>query len=110
MLANRSLVEERSKLLFGQAHRLALMIAIARSSDGRVNPSDLSLALKLPQSSFQMPLKNLVDARLLMRESAGRRNYYQRQPSKIWDWILELEGQLNDEETRIASVSTIRSS
>jgi DNA-binding MarR family transcriptional regulator len=103
-------MEEQSKLLFGQAHRLAVMAAIAQAPDGRVNPTDLTFQLGLAQSAFQAPLRDLVAAGLLTRETVGRRGFYVRQESKVWDWILELTSQLQVEDERRLTVRNLRSS
>jgi DNA-binding transcriptional ArsR family regulator len=93
MDVERTELQELSKTLFGQVHRLAVMVAIAKSS-GYVNPTDLADQLRLPQSALQAPLRDLTDAGLLSRtERGGRRNVYQRADSKAWDWVLELEEQ-----------------
>lgn len=91
------LTQARSKLLFGQAHRLALMIAIANAPDGRVNPTDLSRELGLAQSAFQKPLRDLLEAGLVAHELSLRRNVYVKQPSLVWDWVAELDTQIQSE-------------
>jgi DNA-binding transcriptional ArsR family regulator len=110
MAADRPLIELRSKQLFGQQHRLSLMIAIARSPDGRVNPSQLAVELGMAQSAFQVPLRNLLDAGLLSHERREGRNYYTRAPSKVWDWVLEVSDQVTAEEKRQGSVRALRPS
>ncbi len=105
-----SLMEERSKALFGQAHRLAVMVAIAHAPDGRVNPTDLALELGLAQSAFQAPLRGLVKSGLLTCELGGRRIQYVKQPSKVWDWVLEVEKEVVEQEARLPSVRRIHSS
>lgn len=110
-MSHRSqLTEERSKQLFGQAHRLAVMIAIAHSADRRVNPTDLTFQLGIAQSAFQAPLRDLVAAGLVTRVAEHGRNFYVRQESKVWEWILELEEQLAAEEAQQQRVRSLRSS
>jgi DNA-binding transcriptional ArsR family regulator len=104
------LMEARSRLLFGQAHRLALMVAIAHAPDGRVNPTDLAIDLGLAQSAFQKPLRDLLEAGLVTHELEFRRNVYIRQPSKVWNWILELEQQIRADEQRQQKLRRLRSS
>lgn len=67
------------------------MVAIAES-DGLVNPGDLAQDLGLrAQSAVQAPLRDLVDAGLLMRlPIQGGRVYLQRIESLAWPWALEL--------------------
>jgi DNA-binding MarR family transcriptional regulator len=93
MTNGRTALQELSKSLFGQVHRLTVMVAIAKS-DGQVNPTDLANDLRLPQSALQAPLRDLTDAGLLTRQDrGGRRTIYQRAESKAWDWVLDLEEQ-----------------
>jgi DNA-binding MarR family transcriptional regulator len=90
MTDERSAMQELSKSLFGQVHRLAIMLAIAES-DGLVNPTDLSFQLRLSQSALQGPIRDLVDGGLLTREArGGRRTIYRRVDSKGWDFVREL--------------------
>jgi predicted transcriptional regulator len=80
-----------SKALFGQLHRLDVMIAIMES-DGYVSPTYLSERLHLPQSALQAPLRDLLAGGLLeyvdVRE---RRNIYKAADSLVWPWIDELK-------------------
>lgn len=108
MTQDRPLIEERSKALFGQVHRLALMVAIAQSPDGRVNPTELAVQLRLSQSAFQAPLRDLVTAGLLTREVDGRRNVYIRRESKLWDAVLEFNDAIVTEEMHRAEVHALR--
>jgi predicted transcriptional regulator len=84
-------MQRLSKTLFGQRHRLEVMIAIAES-DGLVNPGDLAEQLGFrAQSAVQAPLRDLTDAGLLMRlPTQGGRVYLQRVESTAWQWSLEL--------------------
>lgn len=89
-------LQELSKTLFGQQHRLAVMIAIAKG-DGIVNPGDLAAALQFrAQSSIQNPLRDLEAAGLITRAptSAGR-TYYRRNDSLAWAWVIELAQRLD---------------
>lgn len=87
-----------SRAFFGQAHRLAIMVAIARS-DGVVNPTDLASDLGKAQSALQAPLKDLLVAGLIRpTRGDGRRNYYQRVPSPVWDAALWLDEQASERE------------
>jgi DNA-binding MarR family transcriptional regulator len=100
MTAERSAGQELSKCLFGQYHRLAVMVAIAKAPDGRVNPTDLATDLRLPQSALQAPLRDLVEAGLLQREPRSHRNFYKRVKSLAWEWVLELEKQAHAAELK----------
>ncbi|WP_425437091.1 ArsR/SmtB family transcription factor [Mycobacterium aquaticum] len=86
-------VQELSRVVFGQKHRLAVMAAIAQS-DGLVNPSDLAMELGFAaQSAIQQPLKDLTTAGLITRQDGMGRVYYRRNPHTIWDAAIELLGQ-----------------
>lgn len=93
MPQTRTALQELSKCHFGQIHRLSIMLAIADSETGRVNPTDLSDRLRLPQSALQTPLRDMVDGGLLKPDDSGfdRRNWYIRQDSRAWDWVRELD-------------------
>ncbi|WP_236739557.1 ArsR family transcriptional regulator [Mycobacteroides abscessus] len=96
-------VQEISYALFGQRHRLAVMAAIAQSSDGRVNPSDLVKEHGFPsQSSFQKVFPGLVIAGLIKRvDGVDRRVYYERQPSAAWTLAIELLAKALAEDTPV---------
>ncbi|MFV8176506.1 MULTISPECIES: ArsR/SmtB family transcription factor [unclassified Mycobacterium] len=86
-------VQELSRVVFGQKHRLAVMAAIAQS-DGLVNPSDLAMQLGFAaQSAVQQPLKDLTAAGLITRQDGMGRVYYRRNPHTLWDAAIELLGQ-----------------
>ncbi|WP_413784929.1 ArsR/SmtB family transcription factor [Mycolicibacterium peregrinum] len=86
-------VQELSRVVFGQKHRLAVMVAIAQS-DGLVNPSDLAMQLGFgAQSAIQQPLKDLTAAGLITRQDGMGRVYYRRNPHTLWDAAIELLGQ-----------------
>lgn len=86
-------VQELSRVVFGQKHRLAVMAAVAQS-DGLVNPSDLAAELGFAaQSAIQQPLKDLTTAGLITRQDGMGRVYYRRNPHTLWDAVLELLGQ-----------------
>ena len=99
-LASNERLQKLSRTLFGQAHRLAVMTAIARS-DGDVNPGDLAEQLGFrAQSSIQGPMRDLVEAGLIseLPEVPGmRRKYYRREESKVWAWIEEVAAQFEQE-------------
>lgn len=81
-----------SRMLFGQALRLEVMIAIARS-DGLVNLTDLATAIGVQNSSrIQKPLDDLKAAGLLFEDTGGdsRRRWLRRSDSLAWQWVMEL--------------------
>jgi DNA-binding transcriptional ArsR family regulator len=90
-MAEDSELQALSRILFGQAHRLAVMFAIARG-DGLFNPGDMSAELGFrAQSSIQDPLRDLEKAGLITRSpKVGTRVFYTRNPSKVWPWIEEI--------------------
>ncbi|WP_235848177.1 MarR family transcriptional regulator [Mycolicibacterium holsaticum] len=93
LYARSERVQELSRVVFGQKHRLAVMAAIAKS-DGLVNPSDLAVELGFAaQSAIQQPLKDLTAAGLITRQDGMGRVYYRRNPHKLWDAAIELLGQ-----------------
>jgi hypothetical protein len=52
-------VQRLSKILFGQVHRLVVMVGVAES-DGIVNPGELAVTHGFPaQSSLQAPMRDL---------------------------------------------------
>lgn len=90
-------IQRLSKTLFGQVHRLSVMMWIA-DSDGLINPGDLAVELGFrAQSAVQAPLRDLEDARLIVRlpTQAGR-TYYERVDSLAWPWVQELAAQLRE--------------
>ncbi|MER7558840.1 type IV toxin-antitoxin system AbiEi family antitoxin domain-containing protein [Nocardioides sp. NPDC126508] len=90
-------METLSKVVFGQIHRLAVMAWIA-GSQGVINPSELAADLGLPAvSAIQNPLRDLVEAGLLLRlpTTAGK-TYYERVDSAAWTFALELVATLED--------------
>lgn len=91
--AQSSRVQELSRVVFGQKHRLAVMAAIAQS-DGLVNPSDLAAELGFnAQSAIQQPLKDLTTAGLITRQDGMGRVYYRRNPHTLWSAATELLAQ-----------------
>ncbi|MFA5607598.1 MAG: MarR family transcriptional regulator [Leucobacter sp.] len=93
LYARSERVQELSRVVFGQKHRLAVMAAIAQS-DGLVNPSDLAVELGFAaQSAIQQPLKDLTAAGLITRQDGMGRVYYRRNPHKLWDAAIELLSQ-----------------
>ena len=90
-MADDGELQALSRILFGQAHRLAVMFAVAQG-DGLFNPGDVAAELGFrAQSSIQDPLRDLEKAGLITRSpKVGNRVYYTRNPSKVWAWIEEI--------------------
>lgn len=84
-----------SRAAFGQAHRLAVMLAIADSTDGLVTQTDLARQLGLSVSNVQVPVRSLVECGLLseLPRRDSRSKFFQRNPSAAWNWAKELQKQ-----------------
>lgn len=91
--ADRLALRGLSRTVFGQDHRLELMLAIRDAEDQIVTLSELASTLGLPTSSLQRPFHALVSAGLLAMLPAepSRFRYYQANRSAAWDWATELE-------------------
>jgi DNA-binding MarR family transcriptional regulator len=99
--AERTERQEISKCLFGQVHRLDVMLAIANAPGGVVTATDLANELHLPQSALQAPLRDLLTAGLLVRDGVREsRKVYRRLASKGWEWAVELDGLAKAQERR----------
>lgn len=81
-----------SRAVFGQAYRLELMLAVARSEDGIVSLSEMAQVLSVGISSLQKPFQSLVQARLLspLPDADSRYRFYVRNASAAWSWAEEL--------------------
>ncbi len=95
---------ELSKQVFGQQHRLAIMIEIARAIEGLINPSDLAESLGYrAQSTLQAPMRDLEHAGLITRLPPGEsrsKTWYMRNASLAWDWVRELADSLERSDAR----------
>ena len=89
---SRETLREMSRQVFGQAHRLELMLAVGRSDDGIVCLTELAKALDVSVSSLQKPFQSLVHARLIspLPDVDSRYRFYARNPSAAWLWAEEL--------------------
>ncbi|HEY1690339.1 MAG TPA: hypothetical protein VGF95_15905 [Solirubrobacteraceae bacterium] len=91
--AQRELVRERSKHVFGNRDRLEVAVAIACSADGLVNATDLGAVLVgWPNNRIRAQLVALAKAGLLQaapRNGPGR-VWYSREPSLFWEACREL--------------------
>lgn len=103
-LADDPDLQALSRVLFGQAHRLTVMLGVARSN-GVFSPGDLAFELGFrAQSSIQDPLRDLALAGLVSRlPKVGNRSYYRRCESRAWDWVEELATQCQANHERGAS-------
>ncbi|EWT03869.1 hypothetical protein N864_17545, partial [Intrasporangium chromatireducens Q5-1] len=84
-------VQAYSKMVFGQTHRLAVMLGVGRS-DGIVSAGELAEALGFKaQSSIQDPLRDLERSGLISRlPKVGPKVFYRRNESLAWEWAEEL--------------------
>ena len=91
-----------SRSAFGQAYRLEVMLAVADSSDGIVNLTDLAHELGQSTSNIQGPLRSLVEIGLISPAPQGdsKRKHYIRNPSAAWQWAREMR----DEATAAAGL------
>jgi DNA-binding IclR family transcriptional regulator len=87
-----------SRVIFGQTHRLELMLAVAASPDGIVCLTELAKELEVSVSSLQRPFESLVQSRLLspLPDADSRFRYYARNPSSAWSWARELKQQIEN--------------
>jgi len=84
-------------LLFGNRHRLELLVALAEAQDGGVNLSMLAAVQGVPASVYYGPLRDLIDAGLVRRldRSVGdRRRWYSRTDHAVWECLRPLVGRL----------------
>jgi hypothetical protein len=83
-----------SKVVFGQEHRLALMLAIADLPDGVFTLTDLVGRLQFRSaSSAQDPLRALLIAGLVEKidiDPGNRFKWYRRVDSPAWEWARDL--------------------
>ena len=88
----RETLRETSRAVFGQAHRLEVMLAVGRSDDGIVCLTELAQTLDVSVSSLQKPFQALVKARLIspLPDVDSRYRFYARNPSAAWSWAEEL--------------------
>lgn len=81
-----------SKLLLGNADRLDVAAAVARSSAGVVHAQELGRALDLTPSRVRAQLLAMVDAGVLtLPPRVGRTVDYEREEAPFWDAIRLLD-------------------
>lgn len=97
-----------SKTLFGQVHRLDVLIAAHELR--RFSPTDLSERLGLAQSAIQAPLRDLLAAKVIEYvDVERRRNMYRcNEESLAWPWVDQLKEQAEREERAHAVVRALR--
>lgn len=79
-----------SAAVFGNKHRLELLVALAEAGDEGVNLSELSEAQNAPASVYYGPIRNLMSVGLvdrLGRVAGDRRCWYRRRESRFWDYV-----------------------
>jgi hypothetical protein len=90
----RARLRARSRALFGNLDRLEVAAAIAASSDGVVNATDLQWELKIANNRVRAQLVGLADLGFLQATSTeARKRYYVRLKSPFWSVCLDLYGQ-----------------
>ncbi|HWL76496.1 winged helix-turn-helix domain-containing protein [Microbacterium sp.] len=95
-------LRQLSRVVFGQEHRLELMLAIADNGDGVVTLGQMAAVLGVSPSSIQKPFHALVEAGMLtsVRTEDPRRKFYLANNSSGWAWARELAAH--------AEVSTVK--
>jgi|ERR1700722_19136389 len=93
----REEIRKRSKALFGNRDRLEVMAAIAASRDGLVCAADLERSVGLANNRVRAQLIALYEAGLLqaMPRSRDRIQWYQRQPSRLWQAAVDVYTEWN---------------
>ena len=93
-MASTGSFEQYSKLVFGQEHRLAVVLFIARlPPGGTFTLSELASALGVGMSSLQRPLDAIEQAGFvekLNRSAGAPRRPYRRSDSLLWEFAEEL--------------------
>jgi hypothetical protein len=94
--SRREFIRRRSKTLFGSSDRLEVAVAVALSSDGVVNATDLQWELRLAANRVRAQLLALSDAGVLVEAPSGlsRKRMFVRGPSAFWGFCLELYSDL----------------
>jgi hypothetical protein len=91
LLAESTELRTLSRVLFGQAHRLSVMVGIARSGKEFVL-SDLASSLGFENlSSIQDPIRDLEASELITRmPKVANKVRFRRNKSLAWKWAEEL--------------------
>lgn len=86
-----------SAAVFGNRHRLELLVALADAGDEGVNLSQLALAQGVSTSVYYGPIRGLISAGLvdrLGRVSGDRRCWYRRRGGRFWECMPSLVSDL----------------
>jgi len=92
-----------SAVLFGNRHKLELLVALAEAGNEGVNLSTLSDTQGVSPSVYYGPIKDLISVGLaerLGRVSNDRRCWYRRRHSGFWNGFSSLAGELATIEAR----------
>lgn len=90
-IAENSEVQRLSRVLFGQSHRLSVMIGIARGPREFLLSGLLSDLGFQNLSSIQDPIRDLEAVGLIERlPRVSNRVRFRRNPSAAWRWVKEL--------------------
>lgn len=90
-----------SAAVFGNRHRLELLVALAEAGEAGVNLSELSDAQGVAASVYYGPIRALISVGLvdrLGRVAGDRRCWYRRRESRFWDHVRSLAGELAEVE------------
>jgi hypothetical protein len=80
-----------SKVVFGNRDRVEVAVAIARSSDGVVNATDLSREIDLPQSRVRNQLVAMAEGELLtVFDTTDLKRWYKRKDAPFWNACIAL--------------------
>ncbi|SMD27626.1 hypothetical protein [Kibdelosporangium aridum] len=93
-----------SGVVFGNRHRLELLVALAKAGDDGVCLSQLSDARGVPASVYYAPIRGLISVGLvdkLGRTRGDRRCWYRRHEGqdRFWSCVQALAGELSEVET-----------
>jgi len=91
LLAKDRDVQKLSRVLFGQTHRLAVMLGIARGRKEFIL-SDLARELGFENlSSIQDPIRDLEESGLIERlPKVSNKVRFRRNSSLAWRWVKEV--------------------
>jgi hypothetical protein len=82
---DRDLLRHRSKVLFGNADRLEVAIAVARSSSGVVHAKELANELNIDAPRVRTQLRAFVEAGVMvLLPRHGQTVDYERRPDPFW--------------------------
>jgi hypothetical protein len=92
-MRGEGLLDERSlsACLFGNRHRLELLVALAEASDGRVNLGALAAERGVQAAVYYGPMRDLLAMRLAVRVElvpGDRRRWYRRAGGdRVWEAV-----------------------